>query len=197
MSAARDLFETLRKCRTEPDPGKTPQQSLVAYCQNILGGIERTHFDFKEKANSASADLEDLDRRNLGKAVSGFANGAGGVLIWGLEDQTIAPRPLCEISKVVDTMLRLSHQVTAPAVQGIDGDYIPADGQPTDGFGLIFIPESDLPPHRVILNIPKVQNHYYVRSGSSFVIATHSQLEDMFGRRPRPLLRLEYEIETG
>jgi hypothetical protein len=40
----------------------------------------------------------------------------------------------------------------------------------------------------VILKHVDVQHRYYIRSGSDFVPATHSQLEDMFGRRPRPKL---------
>jgi len=31
-----------------------------------------------------------------------------------------------------------------------------------------------------------VQHHYYMRTGSAFLVATHTQLDDMFGRRPRP-----------
>ena len=33
------------------------------------------------------------------------------------------------------------------------------------------------------------KDRYYGRSGSSFVPLSHSQLADLFGRRPRPVLR--------
>jgi hypothetical protein len=160
-----------------------------------LGGVERVHFDFKSKANPATTAIEDPDKKNLAKAVSGFANGAGGVLIWGIEDKSTAPVPIKDVSQFVDQALQVSHQVTAPAVPGIDGDFIPADGDPNSGFALVFVPESELPPHRVVLNIGGIHNHYFVRSGSSFSIATHSQLEDMFGRRPRPALTVEFELD--
>ena len=47
-----------------------------------------------------------------------------------------------------------------------------------------------MPPHRVTLHLDGVKNHYFVRSGNSFQIASHTMLEDMFGRRPKPELSL-------
>jgi len=192
MSAASDLFDVLRAFRTSPAPGITPQQSLLDYCQRVLGGIESVHFDFKSKADPTSNSLDESDKKNLAKAVSGFANGAGGVLVWGVEDKSIAPIPIKDVSRFFDALLQVGHQVTSPAVPSIDGDFIPADGATGSGFGLIHVPESDLPPHRVVLKLGGIQNHYFVRSGSSFSVATHSQLEDMFGRRPRPKLTVEF-----
>jgi hypothetical protein len=196
MSAASDIFESLRKLMNLPNTGKSPQQQLVEYCQNILGGIERVHFDFKQKANAQTAKPEESDIKNLAKAVSGFANGAGGVLIWGIEDETIAPVPIANVSEFIADLLQRSHQLTSPAVIGIDGDFIPADSIGGSGFGIILVPESDLPPHQVLSRIATIQHHYYVRSASSFAVATHSQLEDMFGRRPRPILSVEFDVEV-
>jgi hypothetical protein len=39
-----------------------------------------------------------------------------------------------------------------------------------------------------------MQEVYYIRSGESFVVASHTQLEDMFGRRPKPQLSLSVRI---
>ncbi len=195
MSAANDIFETLRGFRNSPIAGKTSQQSFVEYCEKILGGIEGVHFDFKSKSDSRKTTPDEPDIKNLAKAVSGFANGEGGVLIWGIEDATIAPVPIAGVCDFVADLLQRSHQLTSPAAIGIDGDFVPSDSDVNSGFGLILIPSSDLPPHRVVSRIATVQNHYYVRSGSSFAVASHSQLEDMFGRRPRPVLTMELEVE--
>ncbi|MHB0961110.1 MAG: AlbA family DNA-binding domain-containing protein [Pirellulaceae bacterium] len=190
MDAATKLYEALRAFRTNPSSGKTPQQSMLDYCTNTLGGIERNHFDFKEKSQASKPQLDDDDKRNLAKAISGFANGSGGVLIWGIENSSISPRPISRVSEFVDCILQMAHQIADPPVLRIDGDFVPSDQDSDSGFGFILIPESELPPHRVVLRLTKVQNHYYTRTGSSFVIATHAQLEDMFGRRPRPKLDL-------
>lgn len=193
MDAATKLFETLRAFRTDPKSDKSPQQSMLDYCSNNLGGIERNHFDFKEKRQASKPQLDDDDKRNLAKAFSGFANGSGGVLIWGIEDSSISPSPISQVTEFIDCILQIAHQITDPPVPGIDGDFVPSDANPDSGFGLILIPESELPPHRVVLRLSHVQNHYFTRTGSSFVIATHAQLEDMFGRRPRPKLVLTYK----
>src|SRR5688500_18608501 len=105
MSAANDIFETLSGFRISPNAGKSPQQSCVEYCQNILGGIERVHFDFKSKSNPLTATPDEPDIKNLAKVVSGFANGDGGVLIWGIEDATIALVPIVSVSDFVADLL--------------------------------------------------------------------------------------------
>jgi hypothetical protein len=191
MDTAQNLFKTLAQLKHPSDFGKTPQESLIEYCKHVLGAIEGLHIDFKEKHDRRNSQLDPDDERNLAKAVSGFANSGGGVLIWGLENKTLSPKPICDVHEFVSSMLRLSAQLTDPTVTGIDGDWLRSDtGKQNEGFGLIYIPESSLPPHRVLLNQSEIKNQYYIRSGEDFIIASHTQLEDMFGRRPKPVLSL-------
>ncbi|MCH8275513.1 MAG: ATP-binding protein [Armatimonadetes bacterium] len=187
MNAAKELFDTLAKCKVS----EHPQKQLLEYCNNALSGVERVHVDFKEKSDSSKSDMDPEDQKNVAKAVSGFANSGGGVLIWGVEDKSLCPKPISDVDRFLSSMLELAPHVTDPVVGGIDGDCIPEEGSADGaGFALLFIPESQLPPHRVILKESRIQGHYYVRSGSSFVRASHVQLEDMFGRRPKPKLNL-------
>lgn len=189
MSSASELFTTLQNFRSAP----SPEASLLNYCKNTLGALERVHFDFKEKADRRKSSLDDADRRNLGKALSGFANSNGGVLIWGIEDASGNAKPIADVTGFTDAMLQMCHQVTSPAISGIDGTVVPSDSDPSSGYSLIYVPESETPPHRVLLSLPKVKDHYFIRAGSSFSIASHAQLEDMFGRRPQPRLKLSCE----
>ncbi len=190
MDSANILFTTLVAFKENDGSGLTSQQRLIDYCKNILGSTERLHYDYKEKSDRRNHYLSDDDKKNLAKAVSGFANSSGGVLIWGLENKTLTPKSICDIQKFVSEILLLAPQSTDPPVLGIDGAWLPSDSKNDEGFALIYIPESSLPPHRVILNINEVKNHYFTRSGESFIPATHTQLEDMFGRRPKPILTL-------
>ena len=70
-------------------------------------------------------------------------------------------------------------------------------GTESSGYAIVLVPESTLPPHRVLLTESDVQSRYFVRSGESFVVASHTQLEDMFGRRPHPNLALSYRLYSN
>lgn len=191
MDSAKELFDKLRSFKADL---QAPQQ-LLNYCTQVLGSIERLHIDFKEKHDRRDAKLADDDRKNLAKGVSGFANSSGGVIVWGLKDKSLSPKPIAEVPIFVSSLLQLASQITDPIVPGIDGDWIPSVTQKDQGgFGLIFVPESPLPPHRVILNQDEVKQHYFVRTGDSFVVASHTMLEDMFGRRPKPQLLLSTRV---
>lgn len=191
MSSSNDLFSKLKSFKKPDKSDNLPQRQLLNYCANVLGSVERLHVDFKEKQNRRVPSLGDRDKKNLAKAISGFANSSGGILIWGIEDEKLLPKPICKVENFLSRLLELSSQVTDPVVTGIDGEWILSDDKPSGkGFALFHVPESQLPPHRVILKQKDIQNHYYIRSGNSFVVAPHFQLEDMFGRRPKPQLEI-------
>lgn len=195
MDSARKLYEELVGFRQPDGSGGSPQQKLIEYCAQVLGALEHMYVDFKQKADRSGPTLGNGDKKNLAKAVSGFANSGGGVLIWGIEDRTMSPKPITDVDDFVARLLQLAPQVTAPGVEGIEGNWIPSDAESRqEGFGVVFIPESLLPPHRVILNHRDIKNHYYFRSGESFLVASHTQLEDMFGRRPKPILALSTRV---
>jgi hypothetical protein len=105
----------------------------------------------------------------------------------GIEDKTIKSKPISEVQRLLGECLNLAPQLTEPAVSNINGEWLESDAGSHQGFVLIHIPESTMPPHRVLLNNSETKNHYYIRSGDSFIIAPHAQLEDMFGRRPKPV----------
>jgi hypothetical protein len=181
---AEAIFDEFRRIRDEHDPG-VAQDALETYCRNILTSVERLHFDYKTKRNRQTSQLEDDDKKNLAKAVSGFANSSGGVLLWGIGGSPVPTlMPIAQIQTFMENLLELGGLATEPSVLGINGEWIPSKNDPTAGFGAIFVPESSLPPHRVVLKLKDVQHHYSVRTGSDFIIATHAMLDDMFGRRP-------------
>ncbi len=189
---SEELFESLKELKEVGQEAGSTDQRLIRYCKEVLGTIEGLHVDFKEKHDRRQASLDLDDKRNLACAVSGFANSSGGVLIWGIENATLKPKPIANASQFVSLILELAPQVTDPVVANIEGAWLPSDeGGKNSGFAFIHVPESPLPPHRVILRDKDIGQHYYVRSGDSFVIAPHYQLEDMFGRRPRPQLALQ------
>lgn len=195
MNPAKQLYNKLTNFKKVDNSGQTPEQEFLEYCCRVLGPVERFHIEFKQKHNRSHARLEGDDQKNLAKAISGFANSGGGVLVWGLQDKTLSPKPITDIQLFVSSVLDLASQVTDPVVENITADWIESDASAgKDGYALILVPESLLPPHRVILNSKDIQNHYYIRTANSFVVASHTLLEDMFGRRPRPKLGLHMKV---
>ncbi len=197
MDTAQQLFNTLAQFKQARGSVQTSQERLIEYCKHVLGAIEGQHVDFKEKHDRTNSQLDPDDKKNLAKAVSGFSNSGGGVLIWGLKNKTLSPKPICDIQGFVSFVLQLAPQLTDPTVAGIEGDWLRADtNNSNEGFGLIYIPESSLPPHRVLLKQKEIKDYYYFRSGEDFIVASHPQLEDMFGRRPKPVLSLSKRFLT-
>ena len=73
MSNARSIFERY-------------STSLAAIEQSIVHPAreENLYLDFK-KAADGKGPATKPDRKNLSKALSGFANSEGGVIVWGVQ----------------------------------------------------------------------------------------------------------------
>lgn len=192
MSHAEHLFKKFQSFKEVTISDTSPEDTMHNYIKDVLGSIERVHYDFKIKRDRRKHNLDDDDRKNIAKAVSGFANTSGGILIWGIEDKTLKRKPI-KNELFLSNCLELANSCTDPILPGIDGIWIPSAESIDIGYAIIYIPESQLPPHRVVLNDrgkEKIKDKYYMRSADSFFVAGHTQLEDMFGRRPRPTLSL-------
>lgn len=168
----------------------TPERlydSLNTYedMKNLLGReIESLYIEFKQTIDEPLRQGHNAD--NFSRALSGFANSAGGCLIWGLEEEhgiaTIL-RPFPDFRKFEADANDLAGQWVIPAIDGLMVKCIESEDEPGKGFVLMLVPQSDKTPH-----INQRTHRYYYRSGSSFLRMEHYQLEDMFGRRPKPVL---------
>jgi hypothetical protein len=157
---------------------------------------EDLYLEFKEKERRDRGELGDADKRAFSKAVSGFANADGGVLIFGIEtrrsadgiDQAHALKPITAPgtfrSRLTDSVLA----TTQPVVDGVRVDVVP--GQSGHGYVKCYIPASDKPPHRAMV----AEREYWRRTSTGFRKMEHYELEDSFGRRLRPVLRLLLEL---
>src|SRR6266436_455080 len=75
MNRAEDLFEKLSS------GGEIAIDELIATRK-----AEELFLDFKRSAdNGTSRRLHDTDNKNFGKAISGFGNAEGGVIVWGVD----------------------------------------------------------------------------------------------------------------
>ena len=172
-------------------------QQLDHHRLNELVASERSedlHLDFKLAEKS---DVGGADRRNLAKAVSGFANAEGGVVIWGVDCRKNADGVDCatavkEIDNVFLFQARLieaTATATSPYVIGTEHRVIETTAN--RGYVATYVPEVDTGPHMAKLGV----DQYMVRIGSSFLKMEHFQIADMFGRRHRPKLQLVNNVK--
>ena len=53
---------------------RAAEKRLEGYCRDVLSAVEGLHFDCKRKHDRRMPQLEESDKRNLAKVLSGFAN---------------------------------------------------------------------------------------------------------------------------
>ena len=179
MSRARELFDRLRHGGTD---------ALLA----LIDDREPESFflDFKRSEDDGQGSkLGRSDNKNLSKAISGFANSSGGVLVWGVDCRrdSASGNEVATTHRLVDAKgfeTRLQSAVsrsTIPAFGGVEFGAFPETDGSLAGFVAMLVPQSLIGPIRA-----QVGEQYYIRSGSDFVPVPHDVLAGMFGRAPQP-----------
>lgn len=155
----------------------------------VTRSVEELFIDFKRSSDDGnSRRLTQTDRNNLAKAISGFGNSSGGIVVWGVDcstdgdgaDVARAKHPICNIQRFLGNLQGAVSGCTIPPHNGVEHRSIVINGTDS-GYAVTYIPASDNAPHQVV---GKLQ--YYIRAGSDFVPTPHQVLAGMFGRRPQP-----------
>lgn len=180
MGRAEDLFERISSS------GEAAIDQFITDRQS-----EELFLDFKRSSdNGSGARLHDRDRDNLAKAISGFANSEGGVIVWGVDC-----RPNQELGDVAAAKTSVQNPrrfkswlenavsgLTLPPHPGVLHLAVEGAGDHL-GFVATYIPKSHMAPHQC-LRPPQ----YYMRAGSNFEPVPHGVLAGMFGRSPQPVI---------
>jgi len=158
---------------------------------------ENLNLEFKTVSDADFSNRE--DRKNFAIALSGFANSSGGIIVWGVIAkknkqgidcacgfQEVEPLPL-----FISKLNQFTGQFVNPIVEGIEHKKVISSGD--KGFAVSFIPPTDSGPHMAKAGVDR----YFKRSGDSFYRMEHFDIEDMMGRRKKPILSLCYDIERG
>ena len=183
MSRAEDIFQKLIYFGVD---------AIDEYIINLQ--TEELFLDFKQSfhAEKNLTSLHKDDRKNLAKAISGFGNSEGGILVWGVDCSRD-----CEIGDVAKAKVKIKnvHRFLSWIEGAISGCTIPSHNkirnhiidvdENGDGFLATYIPKSDIAPL-----MSTSGNTIYIRSGSNNVPAPYSVIAGMFGRRPQPNLDL-------
>ncbi len=159
---------------------------------------EDLFLDFKTITRSDLSSKE--DRKNFAKALSGFANSSGGIILWGVDarkqqqdgpDCACAVRQIDSVSTFVSRLNEFTGMFVRPVVDGVRHRTICT--RDDRGYAITLVPESDAGPHMALAG----EQRYYKRSGSSFYPLEHFDIEDMFGRRRKPRFCVTYKIKPS
>ena len=160
---------------------------------------EELFLDFKRSANNGKEEkLHHNDRNNLAKAISGFGNSVGGVIVWGIDcsrdfdgaDVAKAKHPIENVDRFSSLLHSVISGCTIPPHSQVESFGIKVKGKDS-GFVATLIPKSMKAPHQAIYNY-----HYYLRAGSNFVPVPHAILSGLFGRRPEPRIGFNFGVKT-
>lgn len=195
MSRALDIF-------TKLETGK------IEYCDFLIKNkvSEELFLDYKcVSTSNLSGRLQDDDKKNFSKCISGFGNSDGGVVIWGI---SCKPSPLvgdvpsgyqgdvgmpCSYFSAVwfKSMLEsFTSGATIPPHQGVR--HIHFDRTPMEsGVVVTYIPAGFSVPFR---SVSDGKDAYYIRAGSDFRQAPHGVLAALFGQRPQPIPELSCKL---
>lgn len=161
---------------------------------------EALSLDFKRAAtDGTTARLHDDDRKNLAKAISGFGNTSGGIVVWGVDCRNLPERgdvaqakfPIPNVRRFLSLLEAGVAGATSPSHTGVEHRVI-AERPDGSGYVVSVIPEADNFP----LQVPG-KFVYYMRAGSSFEPIPHSILSGMFGRRPAPQFQIDVQVNQN
>ena len=152
---------------------------------------EDLFLDFKRSADKGSKKrLHQNDRQNMAKAISGFGNSEGGIIIWGIDcpnqpemgdvpsdsDEFLIHNP----KRFLSWLEGVVSGCTVPPHSDVRHHAIVTSSK-DKGYVVTYIAKSHLAPHQCLKPL-----QYYIRAGSDFVPTPHAVLAGMFGRQPQP-----------
>lgn len=148
---------------------------------------ETLELEFKTKEDPGHGSASKTDKKKLGEALSGFSNSMGGALIWGVDarpdddgvDCVVRLKPIREIAKFESQVRTLTGELLAPKNETVQIHTIPSKEQGS-GYLLVLVERSERRPH---MSLAPQDRRYYKRSGTSFYMMEHFDVEDAFNRR--------------
>jgi len=169
-------------------------RSLSSYrrLQDLIDDGETEGLHLECKAPTTPRLTKDL-RVHLGKAISGFANTAGGVVVWGLSttkhshsglDVITQIEPLGNAARFEQQVARSVPTLATPPVLKTETKVVKRRSSDTRGVVLLAIPQTEGDPVQ-----STEDNLFYFRSGDEFSIAPYDMIKRLFSATASPDLR--------
>jgi hypothetical protein len=177
------------------EPSEVIYTSLSSFSdiQALIDGAEAEGLYLECKA-PASPRLSREQKVALAKAVSGFANTSGGVILWGVSTTKHAHSDLDVLTQIepignIGTFSRLVSNViptlTTPALTAASHRILRERQPDTRGILITYIPQVPSAPLQSNLD-----SLFYFRSGDEFVVAPYELVRRLFASSEAPDLHL-------
>ena len=140
MSRAHELFERLRNGEC------SALEQLLADREP-----ESLFLDFKcSPQDGTSKTLAPDDNKNLSKAISGFANSSGGIIVWGVNcrrdsatgNEVAKKQPLLDAGGFNSKLQAAVSRTTIPPHPGVQVLFFDEPGQSPAGYVVVYVPQS-------------------------------------------------------
>ena len=166
------------------------KQGFKAF-EDILARKESESFfvDFKltqKDDYNGQKTLFNSDKKNFAKALSGFGNSEGGIIIWGIEasgsydDFAKAIKPIKSVENFKSLLESFISLLTLPVHKTVENFIVKKSNSANEGLIVTVIPKGSDRPYQNISDYK-----YYMRAGDSFMPVPHGVLQGMFGRSPQ------------
>jgi hypothetical protein len=187
-STAEDRFSELMRL-----PPGDRAASLRELADLTDPAFETDWLEFKGKPSGDSKTAE-----LWAKALSGFANSGGGLVVWGLDarkhpatgvDAVSGEQPISNPLGFKARLIELLRGATNPPLANVQIEVVTSG--PAEGFVICLVPEGRFKPYRAeIAGRPQ----YYIRAGDQFVVPPPALLRTLFYPQQQPVFRVEAKL---
>jgi hypothetical protein len=185
LSLAEDRFSQIMG---PPAGERAARLRLMANTTDPTFETDWIDFKLKPKDDNKTSEL-------WAKALSGFANSGGGLVVWGIDarknsatrkDAACGEEPIANPLAFKTRLIELQRGATNPPLANVQIEV--GETAPNEGFVVCCIPEGRFKPYRAeIAGKPQ----YYIRAGDQFVIPAPALLRTLFYPQSHVVFQIE------
>lgn len=158
---------------------------------------ETLHLEFKTLSSGSTLNRD--DRKMLSKAICGFANAEGGVLIVGIEtrktdgvDTAYQKRPVRNLNRIRRLITAALPEILSPQHSKIELTAIPDSSGDDQGFLLFDVSPSQDRPHMSV-----AERRYFRRGSDGTRVLDHSEIRELMFAVREGSLDIETNLRSG
>jgi hypothetical protein len=156
--------------------------------------------DFKTEHHDPK-QRDDKARETWSKALGGFANNQGGVLIWGVDarkkkvgeaeiDFACGEKPVDNPQALKSRLIEFQRGAVDPPLANVETEAFPLPDDPGKGFVVCYVPEGPFKPYRS----EQAGQQWFMRAGDNTVVMSRSVLQSLFYPRSKAVFRVRVTL---